>query len=397
FYVLITYPLGIQYPQGSVSGQETVPGRYYYFDEGSWYNLQQVASFETMGWLMYAAEETAGDAPWLTITSDLSGEVAMGAESSISLAFSGALAKRGDQIAEVVITSNDPNNPEARIPVSLHMNEAPMFAKVPASLFVHENDTLVASFEVTDSENNAFTVTAVEEYSNLSFAESNGLITLTLTPNYGDEGTYSYTFVATDEYGATAEVTLNAEVAHTNQAPKLIATEPLVQIKGEALEYLIGEFFSDPDGDEFTFTVTSSENGIAEVFAASDKFLISSKTIGETTLTFTTTDAHGAVSVETINLTVGAVMGTAKEAEGYGISVFPNPTTSKLHIQLPDENRATSKVRLINLLGISVMEMSGEFAASSITTLDLTRVPTGIYFIEITDQTGTYTTRILKD
>jgi len=397
FYVLITYPLGIQFPQGSVTGQETVPGRYYYFDEGSWYNLQQVASFETMGWLMYAAEETAGDAAWLTITSDLNGEVAMGAESTINLAFSGALAKRGDQIAEVVITSNDPNNPEARIPVSLHMNEAPMFAKVPASLFVQENDTLVVSFEVTDKENNTYTVTPAEEYPNLSFAEANGLITLTLTPDYGDEGTYSYTLVATDEHGATAEVTLVAEVAHTNQAPGYIATEPLVQIKGQAIEYAIGDYFSDPDGDAFTFTVTSSESSIAEVFAAADKFLISSKVIGETSLTFTATDVHGAVSVETINLTVGAVMGTAKEAEAYGISVFPNPTTSKLHIQLPNENRGTSKVRLINLLGVSVMEMSGDFAASSVTTLDLTRVPTGIYFIEITDQTGTYTTRILKD
>ncbi len=307
------------------------------------------------------------------------------------------MAKRGDQIAEVVITSNDPNNPEARIPVSLHMNEAPMFAKVPASLFVQENDTLVVSFEVTDKENNTYTVTPAEEYPNLLFAESNGLITLTLTPGGLQHGTYSYTLVATDEHGATAEVTLVAEVAHTNQAPGYIATEPLVQIKGQAIEYAIGDFFSDPDGDAFTFTVTSSESSIAEVFAAADKFLISSKVIGETSLTFTATDVHGAVSVETINLTVGAVMGTAKEAEAYGISVFPNPTTSKLHIQLPDENRGTSKVRLINLLGVSVMEMSGDFAASSVTTLDLTRVPTGIYFIEITDQTGTYTTRILKD
>ena len=203
--------------------------------------------------------------------------------------------------------------------------------------------------------------------------------------------------MATDEHGATAEVTLVAEVAHTNQAPGYIATEPLVQIKGQAIEYAIGDFFSDPDGDAFTFTVTSSESSIAEVFAAADKFLMSSKVIGETSLTFTATDVHGAVSVETIYLTVGAVLGTTKEAEAYGISVFPNPTASKLHIQLPDENRGTSKVRLINLLGVSVMEMSGDFAASSVTTLDLTRVPTGIYFIEITDQTGSYTTRILKD
>src|SRR5690606_14532161 len=110
FYVIITYPPGIALPQGTIMDEQTVPGRYYYYSEGLWYNMQEVAGFQTFGWLMFAAEETAGNSSWLSITSGLTGTIPAGEERQVDLLFEGIFSTPGDQVANIVIQSNDPNN-----------------------------------------------------------------------------------------------------------------------------------------------------------------------------------------------------------------------------------------------------------------------------------------------
>src|SRR5690606_6416203 len=90
FYVVVTYPLGIQFPQGTITGEPSTPGRYYYFDQGLWYDVQSSSGFESAGWLMYAAEETAGNSSWLTIISPASGTLDAGETGGIELLLEGA-------------------------------------------------------------------------------------------------------------------------------------------------------------------------------------------------------------------------------------------------------------------------------------------------------------------
>jgi subtilisin family serine protease len=399
FYVVVTYPLGIQFPQGSVTGQETVIGRYYYYDQGLWYNVQEVPGFETVGWLMYAAEETAGNSSWLSITSSLIGTVGMGEAGSVELLIEGAFSKRGDQVANIVLKSNDPNNGMVSVPVTLHVNEAPHFNGVPESIVMAEKDTLEVNIEVVDLEDNTFTIVPAQVYPGVTHTFNEGTLTLILTPDYGDEGNYVYSFTATDEHNAVSELALSVEVMHTNQAPVYIGTEEAITYSStdELTEYAIADFFSDPDGDVFTFIVGSLHDEIADVFASADKFIVKTNAVGETSLVFTVTDSYGAITKDTVEVVVDAVSGIEDRDINFSISTYPNPVREKLAIHIEGEINSHYHVRVFNMLGISAMEINNIPSQQMYTELDLSNLPRGIYFVEITDRSGKSTRRIVKE
>jgi len=171
-----------------------VVSRYLYYNEGTWSDIQEISGFESIGWLMFAAEETADNSSWLAITSALNGTLAMGDASAVNLHFDGTYAQRGDQIANIVFTSNDPIAPVVKVPVKLHINEAPHFTGVPESIVMAEKETFTMNIGVIDIEGNTFTILPNESYSKLSYVFANGKLAITLTPDYGDAGLYTYTF-----------------------------------------------------------------------------------------------------------------------------------------------------------------------------------------------------------
>ena len=333
FYVVITYPLGIALPQGTINDEQTVPGRYYYFNEGLWYNMQEVSGFETFGWLIFAAEETAGNSSWLSVTSGLTGTVSAGGESQVELLIEGAFSTPGDQVASIIINSNDPNHSSERVPVKLHMNAAPQFSNVPESILLSEKDTLTLELGVTDVEGDDFTVTPAQVYEGITHSLSGGVLTIVMKPDYGDAGSYTYTFNATDEHNASREVTLLVEVLHTNQGPEFMGESEMdFRATGTLHAYEIDAFFSDPDGDAFTFTVTSSNTNAVTVFASQDQFLIQPKVIGQTELAFAVTDSHGAVTYDTIQVNVNVVLSAEDGFVNNGVGVYPNPAEDVTNI-----------------------------------------------------------------
>jgi subtilisin family serine protease len=352
FYVIITYPLGIALPQGTINDEQTIPGRYYYFNEGLWYNMQEVSGFETFGWLMFAAEETAGNSSWLSITSGLAGTVTAGGESQVALLIEGAFSTPGDQVANIVIKSNDPNNASVSIPVKLHMNAAPQFNNVPEGLIMGEKETLTVTLGVADAEGNTFTVAPAQPYPNVAHSFANGTLTIVMTPDYGDAGNYAYTFKATDQYNAEREITLLVEVLHTNQAPEFIGTHEMTfRATGTLEEYAIDEFFSDPDGDAFTFTVTSSKTNAVTVFASQDQFLIRPVAIDEAELFFAVTDSYGAVTYDTITVRVDVVLGAEQGFINNGLGVYPNPAEDVTNITFSYDWTGLVELEIIDASG----------------------------------------------
>ncbi len=495
FYIVISYPLGIGYPQGTITGEETVPGRYYYSSEGVWYDIQTASSFENVGWLMFGGETTAGNSSWLSVTSETSGTVAMGETSSIALLLEGAYSQRGDQVAEVVITSNDPENAEVRVPVSLHTNTAPYFSNVPTGLYVAEMDVLNVDIDVADMEDNSINVESVESYPEIEYSYNNGVLSVEMAPKFGDEGTYDFTFIATDEYQATSEMTLTIEVLHSNQAPEFIGTDKniafdntdiqaefsindyfgdpdgddisytvsslstdiasvftsgssfLVKSKAEGdarlafeildihgailkdtinvavaivvspnqapefvgtertlsqnvdeeIEYSIDDFFSDPDGDDISFTISSTNEVIAKTYISGNKFLIRTLAEGETLIAFEVTDTNGASIQDTLSVSsVQTVTGIEDFDEKFAITTYPNPTKGLLHIHIDGELNSQFKVRVISMIGVNLIETENSDQKRDV-KIDLSTLPNGTYFIEITDNDGKSIRRIIKE
>ncbi len=397
FYVSVTFPFGIAYPIGSITNSEIVAGRYLYYNEGSWGDIQLISGFETIGWLMFAAEETADNSSWLTITSAQEGTLAMGDASDVNLHFESAYAQRGDQIANIVFTSNDPNSPVVKVPVKLHVNEGPHFEGLTDNIVVAENETLSLTYKVVDLEGNTFTIAPETSYSKLSYNFTNGKLTVTLTPTYGDAGLYTYTFKATDEFNAISELKLNVEVTPTNRAPIFIGTskEIVYHTTGNLVEYALNNFFNDPDNDAITFSVVSGNSNVLEVFASTNQFIVKPKNLGNTTLSFTVKDSHGAVLNDVINVLVDGTSSITNE-ENDGIKAFPNPTNGNFYVTLPQGTDNNTSIKITNVIG-SVLYEAKTVNTSNPNKLDISGYPNGIYFVKVTGSGLDSTIKVVKN
>lgn len=397
FYVIVTYPLGIEYPQGAVTDAETVPGRYSYLYQGQWYEVQE-GEFSNVGWLMLAAEAVPGNFTWLKITSAEEGVLPKGEAGAVSLSVEAAYASPGNQVAHIVFESNDPAEPIVRVPLTLHINEAPYFIDAPVSIVIAENEEVSVDISVVDPEENAITLSIVQAHENVSYNYTNGVVELVFTPQFGDEGTFTYTLQATDEYGAKTELSIPVEFVHTNRPPAYIGAEDgfTFHTSSNLEEYSIADYFADPDGDDFTYSISSSNELIVTAFASSNKFLVKTTGIGTETLTFTLTDSHGAVTEASVPVKVDLVDGLEDQDINFSVLAYPNPTTGQVRVQVNGEISRSFSVEVMNTLGATVW-MKENCNSAEETVLDLSALPKGVYLLSVSDQKGKSIRRIVKE
>ncbi|HCW06018.1 MAG TPA: hypothetical protein DGG95_01490 [Cytophagales bacterium] len=382
FYVIVTYPFGLNYPQGAFTDSETVSNRYMYYDEGAWGDLQLISGFETIGWMMFAGEQTAADLSWLKITSDQSGTVSAGNSSSIQLHFDGTIAQRGDQIANVVMKTNDPVTPIVHIPVTLHLNDAPKFGNVPDQITVAEGSTLTLKVTVKDPEGNTFTVNPAQTYANVSSTFDGSVMTITLTPTFGSAGIYNYVYNAKDQYDAASQLTLNVEITHTNRAPVFVGTSKTIKLSadGSLDEFALNNFFTDPDGDDITYTITSS-SAIVDVFASKNSFIVRPNSAGETHLAFALTDVHGAELIDTLQAEVQVVLGI-EPTQISGTTLYPNPVHDKVNIELTNEWKGDLTITIYDTNGRALQHTSSSITSSKL-SLDVSSLVQGFYLLQM--------------
>lgn len=398
FYVVITYPMGIERPQGTLKHEATTLGRYYYYDEDFWHDLQEVESpgFNTLALLMYVGEQTPANSAWVSITSPTVGSLAKGDTSSVSIKFHGSIATRGDQVAKVVIHSNDPLRPVVPVPVSLHLNEAPKFSNVPVEILVNEKQTLTLKIGVKDVEGNTMTVKAAETYAGVTHSFDGSTLSITITKDFGQAGLYSYKFTATDQYNAVGELILPVNVIHTNRAPLFVGEKTLTYYStGRLEEYSIEDFFNDPDGDAFSFSVSSSDADLVDVFSSKGQFLIKPLSAGEAKLAFTATDALGAVTKDTITVTVNNVLGI-EETNG-GLKVYPNPVLNTAQVILGSEWKGNVTVAITDAAGRIHLVQNAEANGERDIHLDVSSLTRGFYILKVKSADKQQSIKLIKE
>ena len=67
-----------------------------------------------------------------------------------------------------------------------------------------------------------------------------------------------------------------------------------------------------------------------------------------------------------------------------GLSVFPNPASSKLNIHLGEQAGFTGKVQIRNLLGQEI----SSFSCESISTISIENWTSGLYFVSASLRNG---------
>ena len=212
------------------------------------------------------------------------------------------------------------------------------------------------------------------------------------------QGTYVFRLTVTDNAGATGTdnvtVVVNAPPVAVNQPP-VARTENDIRLTLPTNSTLLhGNTSTDPDGIivSYLWAQVSGPNQAVIINGVDSIAIVSGLTEGTYTFRLKVTDDLGASSTKTINVTV-----ENHNVLKASLSIYPNPSSGlvtltyvsgingKLRISLYDVNR-----KLLKQIWVDKTQ------TSMTTTIDLTRLRAGIYFIEVASDGKKVTKLIMK-
>ncbi len=126
---------------------------------------------------------------------------------------------------------------------------------------------------------------------------------LTLTPD--EKGKATVTVDATDPDGESATQDIFVSVETPPAAPVPVGTLPPLELllEGSGTSITPDPAFSDPNGDDLTYSATSSDTAVVTINA---QLIVSAVAVGTATITITATDPGGLSATQSFSVTVTA-------------------------------------------------------------------------------------------
>lgn len=428
FYVVLKYPAGensMAYVPHKEDAMEE--GRFMAYNaQTGWYDLGQMmyeSYYSSFGYFMTCVEDEPGK-PWIKLldgTTEGTLEVGQEKEVKFQLDPSSAYFER-DNKAVIVIKTNDPENPLVNYPVTLNRNAAPSITLPEGTLTVPETQTAEMHVAVEDAEGELFivniddesgiasitegTLTAADgttqpaEIADQSIAVPAGMkldMTVKLAPGYGTAGQHTVKISAMDL--SFNERTVNAiyNVEFTNRAPVYEGDEEMTVYVGQTTGVIAYEtVFTDPDGDQMTFSAEMADNSAASIFTSEAGFILSGNAVGDALLTLTATDANGGKTVQEVQVSVVPATGIGSVEAGSGISVSPNPVVDRLNVVLGEAADNVNYYVYDNAGSMVATARADHKAAGEAQTIDMGACAPGVYRVKVTADGKQYNASVLK-
>jgi len=404
FYIVFGFEAALTYPQGCAEKTEIVQNRFLFGAPEDWYDLANYNQFNTIGWMTRAVEETAGDIPWVVLTSASEGVIEPAKIDSLRFDFTAGTAPNADNIAYLVAQSNDIANPEKRIVLRLIKNKGPEFDKLITPLEVSENDTITFQVSASDQEGDKFTMGAEDEYEFLtpvSYTEPDPLKQtqkFIYTPDFNSQGTHTFNFTGTDEYNNISKSSVIVTVKNVNRMPEPVEIDTLLFVpQGEYMIATSADLFTDPDNDIEKMEAVSGDTEILNIFTSGNSFLLMPGFEGITSVTFLVTDKYGAKATNTIPVKVAADFTGFTKMESKELFTYPNPTRGEVNVVMPSDLKGKVTLTVYNTQGVSVKQEIFMVNATDRFSFDLGDLPVGIYFLKWNNNLVQKTSKIIKN
>ncbi|WP_420461611.1 Ig-like domain-containing protein [Candidatus Palauibacter sp.] len=223
---------------------------------------------------------------------------------SLLLVFLGGIASCGGDG-----TTDPPPPPPPPPPV------APVaVGSIPAQvMIVGQSVTVDVSPFFSDPDGGTLTYTAASSDAGVVSVSLTGS---SLTATAVSAGTATVTVTATDPDGLTATQSAGVTVEAANQAPEAVgAIPPRTMTAGQTVTVDVSSFFSDPDGDELTYTAESSDAAVVAVSVSGSSLTVTAVAAGTATVSVTAADPDGLTATQSADITVEAA-NQAPEAVG---------------------------------------------------------------------------------
>ena len=214
--------------------------------------------------------------------------------------------------ATVTVTATDPDglsatqNAEVTVEAANQPPEA--VGTIPAqAMTAGDTVTVDVSAFFTDPDGDELSYTAESSDAAVLAASMSGS---SLTIAAVAAGTATVTVTATDPDGLTATQSAEVTVKAANQAPEAVGTIPAQTMTvGQAETVDVATFFSDPDGDELSYTAESSDAAVLAASISGSSLKIVAVAAGTATVTVTATDPGGLRATQSVAVTVTAGTG----------------------------------------------------------------------------------------
>lgn len=209
-------------------------------------------------WMIRGRGYQNGDCSWLSET-PFSGQILAGGSQDITITIDAGQLPIGDYNCTLVIDSNDPDQPQLSIPVSMSITNLPPSLSAIADQSLDEAETLEIDISASDPEGDAISLSAENLPAFASFSDAgDGSGTITFTPDFEDGGIYSaIQIIATDD-GVPAKsdtATFDLTVAEVNRMPDISAISNQEMEETETLVIILSA--SDPDDNDLSFSVNN--------------------------------------------------------------------------------------------------------------------------------------------
>lgn len=341
FCVVVTYPEGIKYPSYLCVKEEPVTsGRYLgWVESAGWYDVAEMFEDQvgSIGYMLTCLETKAGE-PWIKlITEETEGEIAVGEKKEVKVQVNAAAARleKGNK-AMIVIKGNDPAMPMVNFPVYLDMNSSPVIETASSKVYAKEGETTNISVSVFDEDGDDLTIRltdnkglakitsvtpdAADTEASATIAEDGSAtvkgatlpvkVNVGITPEFGDAGSYTFSIAAADKAGHETRAKVNYEVEKVNRAPIAADVRKITVKVGELSEVTdFASLFSDPDGDELTYSFSMPETELAEAFTTSTGVIFRGIAEGSLQATVTAVDPEGLTATAPIEVVISATSG----------------------------------------------------------------------------------------
>jgi len=328
-------------------------------------------------------------------------------ESVISAAVSDnliVLSEIGLGSAEITVTANDGNGNTAEATFSVIVNPANIAPEVVNALadlnltegFESEEVSLSSVFSDPDGDDlslvaisgNETVVDVVVTDEVLTILEIGiGTSEVTVTADDGRGGNVSNAFIVTVD-------------PSTNNPPALanaIQDQSLEQGFGTQ-NIALANTFEDADGDNLSFSASSSDDGVVTVDVSGSNLIISEVGVGVSEITVTADDGNGGIADTQFQVEVreaGTVTSIEDKDLQNRINLYPNPASTSITLssdQALDLAKAT-----IEVYDPAGNKINVDIARGNEVVINLKQVSAGLYLIQIKRENDRIIKRFLKE
>ena len=310
-------------------------------------------------------------------------------------------------VTTVIITVQDTDGLTITENITVVVNEAPntppTFTSATAFSVIENITTvgIVAAIDTDDEDSvTDYTVTGGADRAKFGIDPLLGELSFNTAPDFETpedaSGTNQYTVVVqaasgTGDRALTAEQTITVTVTDGNDAPLAVGTiDPVTLTVGDEDQTVdVSDKFSDPDGDDLTYSVQSADTTVAQVTVEDTIVAITPVEAGTTTVTVTAIDPASLTATQPIAVTVdvvGGLVNAAGSATRLDATISAVLDSTGLMKVNPDWTVANGDTLMLTVdVGFEGLEVTAD-----ISELDSTQS-----FVSLTpDRNGVYTARI---